>query len=185
MRRLKLCLPYSALRSIYFALIQTNINYCSLVYLSTFKSHIKRIQILQNKAPRILKLFIPSPIELPSKSSTASLYTYLDILPVSQQFTFGAILFKFNFDIKKLPPYYLNQSLFSQSQDLNNYNTRQKKSIYIDKYNTERSKFAPFVSIARCWDAHKALIDTFSSIHLIKRKLKFHLVQDYFLLSIF
>ena len=75
MRRLKLCLPYSALRSIYFALIQTNINYCSLVYLSTFKSHIKPIQILQNKALRILKLFIPSPIELPNKSSTASLYT--------------------------------------------------------------------------------------------------------------
>ena len=52
--------------------------------------------------------------------------------------------------------------------------------IYIDKYNTEGSKFAPFVSIARCWDAHKALIDKFSPIHLIKRKLKFHLVQDYF-----
>ena len=124
MRRLKLCLPYSALRSIYFALIQTNINYCSLVYLSTFKSHIKPIQILQNKAIRILKLFIPSPIELPNKSSTASLYTYLDILPVSQQFAFGSILFKINYDIKKLPPYYLHQSLFSQSQDLHNYNTQ-------------------------------------------------------------
>ena len=77
-------------------------------------------------------------------------------------------------------PYYLHQSLFSRSQDLHNYNTRQKKSIYIDKYNTERSKVAPFVSIARCWDAHKALIDKFSSIHLIKRKLTFDLVQDYF-----
>ena len=180
MRRLKHYLPYSALRSIYFALIQSNINYCSLVYLSTFKSHIKPIQILQNKAVRILKLFISSPISLPNKSSTASLYTYLDILPVSQQFTFGAIIFKFNYDIKKLPPYYLNQSLFSRSQDLHRYNTRQKKSIYIDKYSTERSKFAPFVSIARCWDAHKDFIDKFSSIHLIKRNLKFHLVQDYF-----
>jgi hypothetical protein len=127
MRRLKHYLPYSALRSIYFALIQSNINYCSLVYLSTFKSHIKPIQILQNKAVRILKLFISSPISLPNKSSTASLYTYLDILPVSQQFTFGAIIFKFNYDIKKLPPYYLNQSLFSQSQDLHHYNTRQKR----------------------------------------------------------
>ena len=64
MRRLKLYLPYSALRSIYFALIQTNINYWSLVYLSTFKSHIKPIQILQNRFLRILKLFISSPIEL-------------------------------------------------------------------------------------------------------------------------
>ena len=123
MRRLKLCLPYSALRSIYFALIQTDVNYCSLVYLSTFKSHIKPIQILQNKALRILKPIIPSPIELPNKPSTASIYTYLDILPVSQQFVFGAIHLKFNYDIKKLPPYYLNQSLFSQSQDLHNYNT--------------------------------------------------------------
>ena len=108
-RRLKLCLPYSALRNIDFAQIQTNVNYCSLVYLSTFKSRIKPIQILQNKALRILKLFIPSPIELPNKSSTASLYTYLDILPVSQQFAFEAMLFKINYDIKKchitiLPP---------------------------------------------------------------------------------
>ena len=76
-------MPYSALRSIYFALKQTNISYCSLAYLSTFKGHIKPIQILQNKALRILKLFIQSPIELPNKSSTASLYTYLDKLPVS------------------------------------------------------------------------------------------------------
>ena len=105
MQRLKLCLPYSALRSIYFALINNNINYCSLVYLSTFKSHIKPMQILQNKALRILKLFIPSPIELLNKSSTAFLYTYLDILPVSQQFAFGAILLKFHYDIDKLPPY--------------------------------------------------------------------------------
>ena len=85
------------------------------------------MQILQNKALRILKLFILSPIELLNKSSTAFLYTYLDILPVSQQFAFGAILLKFHYDIDKLSPYHLNQSLFSQSQDLHNCNTRQER----------------------------------------------------------
>ena len=128
MHTLKHYLPYSALQSIYFALIQSNINYCSLVYLSTFKSYIKPIQILQNKAFRILKLFIPSPNALPNKSPTASLYTYLDTIPVSQQFTFRAIFFKFNYGFKKLLPYYHNQSLFFQSQDLHNYNARQKKA---------------------------------------------------------
>ena len=39
------------------------------------------------------------------------------------------------------------------------------------------------MSVAWCWDAHKALIDKFSSIHLIKRKLKFHLVQGLFLIK--
>jgi hypothetical protein len=125
MQSLKHYLPYSALWSIYFALIK--FNYSSLVYLSTFKGHIKPIQILQNKALRILKHFIPPPIAFPNKSSLVSLYIYLDILLVSQQFTFRAILFKFNYDIKKLRPYYPNQSLFSQSQDLHNFNTRQSR----------------------------------------------------------
>jgi hypothetical protein len=43
MRRLKCYLPYSALQIIYFALFQSNINNCSIVYLSTFKSHFKPI----------------------------------------------------------------------------------------------------------------------------------------------
>ena len=98
-------LGYSGLQSIYFARFQSDINYCSLVYLSTFKNDVKPIQISQNKALRILKLIIPSPIAVPNESYTSSLFTYLDIILVSQQFTFGEILFKFNYDFKKLPPY--------------------------------------------------------------------------------
>ena len=92
------------------------------------------MQIIQIKTLRFLKLFILSPIALSNKSSEASLYTYLDILSVPQQFTFGTIIFKFHYNIKKLPPYYLNQSLFSQSEDLHNYDNRHKKNINIDKY---------------------------------------------------
>ena len=102
---------------------------------------------------------IPSPIALPNKSSTVSSYANLDILLISQQFTFGAILFK-SCDIKKLLPYYLNQSLFSQSQDLHNYNTQQKK-----EYNDLWFFFFLFVGVCVF---NSLFVDVFPSSELFK-----------------
>ena len=43
------------------------------------------------------------------------------------------------------------------TQDFHNCKT----SMYFDNYRSEGSKFASFLPIPRCWDAHKHLIQSF------------------------
>ena len=58
MRRLQHFFPYEVLRLIYFALVHSHLTYCPLIYLATFKYHIKPIQTLQNWALQIFaKIF--------------------------------------------------------------------------------------------------------------------------------
>ena len=62
--RLKFFLPFYALKSMYFFLVHLHINYCSIIYLIAFQSHISPIVKLQNKAMRILKMLFHSPLSL-------------------------------------------------------------------------------------------------------------------------
>ena len=57
LHRLKFLFSYKVLRILYFCLIDAQIQYYSAIFLLTFKSHIKPLQTLQNKAIQILDVF--------------------------------------------------------------------------------------------------------------------------------
>ena len=50
MYSLKQFFPYEILRLLYFPLVHSHLSYCPIVYLATFKTHLKPLQIVQNWA---------------------------------------------------------------------------------------------------------------------------------------
>jgi len=114
MRRLQHFFPYEVLRLIYFALVHSHLTYCPLIYLATFKYHIKPLQTLQNRALRILQRYLPSPSSYPNKSKTETIYLLTNILPVSELFTLHSFLFKVKYNRSELPSYFRTR-IFSLS----------------------------------------------------------------------
>ena len=151
-------LPFYALKSIYFSLVHSYINYCSIIYLSTFQSHISPIVKLQNKAMRILKLLFYSPVCLPGKSPTKSLYSYFNIIPVRQNFSFSMILFRVRY-LKDLQPDCF-KSFFPGPPSVRPYTTRCPLSrLPVPFIVSERSRFSPKNIITNYWNTYESFFD--------------------------
>ena len=85
LHRLKFLFSYKVLRILYFCLIDAQIQYCSAMFLLTFKSHIKPLQTLQNKAIRILDKFLQFSRSTDIHSETRTSYLFLDIMTLTQK----------------------------------------------------------------------------------------------------
>ena len=117
MRRVQHFFPCEVQRLIYFALVHSHLTYCPLIYLTTFKYHIKPIQTLQNRTLRILKRYLPSPSPYSNKSKTETIYLLTNILPVSELFTLHSFLFKIKYDRSELPSYFRSRNFFPEQPD--------------------------------------------------------------------
>jgi len=153
MYRLIFFLLFYALKSIYFSLVYSYINYCSIIYLRTFQSHIFPIVKLQNKAMRILKMLFYSPVSLPGKSPTKSLYSYFNIIPVRQILAFQCILFRVRY-LKDLQPDCF-KSFFSGPPSVRPCNTRCLLSkLPVPFIVSEWSRFSPKNVITNYWNTY-------------------------------
>ena len=74
--------PFTILKIIYHSLIASYLNYCSVVYL-TFWKHIKPLQVLQNRAVRILGNFLYRPSKTENVSETKMLFLFLNLLDLN------------------------------------------------------------------------------------------------------
>ena len=76
-RRISYLLPTHILKNLYFTLIHPYLNYCNLIWTSTYDTHLLKLNILQKKAIRIIT-------KSPINTHTASLYSQLNLLKISQ-----------------------------------------------------------------------------------------------------
>ena len=178
MCRLKNLLPYCALKSLYISLVQSHFDYASIIFLNTFKSNVTPLQIIQNKAVRILKPFLPSPSNFPLKSTTETLFSLHNILPVRQSIQFLSVMFKIKLEREKLPRYFASMGLIS-SPSSSQVETRGKYNLRTPKVVTERSRFCLRYLIPLHWERLKNEIDFNVSIDAIRRKLKRVLIESY------
>lgn len=178
MQRMKFILPLEAMRSIYFALVHSYLNYCPLIYLNTFRSHLIPLQRQQNKALRILKSYLPSPASFPSKSSTKSLYCLLNILPVELAVTFNSILFKVNHNLLSLPSYFFSFDLFPVAPP-SSHLARSIRKLRQPLIISERSRFSLRNSVVAAWNQYESIFDFDVSIGILKNKIKSFLLDIY------
>ena len=75
--------PFTILKIIYYSLIASHLNYCSVVYLNTFWKNIKPLQVLQNRAIRILGNFLHRPSKRENVSKTKTLFLFLNLLDLN------------------------------------------------------------------------------------------------------
>ena len=76
-RRISYLLPPHILTNLYFTLIYPYLNYCNLIWTSSYDSHLLKLRILQKRA---ISLITKSPIN----THTKHLYLRLNLLTISQ-----------------------------------------------------------------------------------------------------
>ena len=122
LKRLKLLLPQCVLRTLYFSLIESYLNYGLTVWGGTFKTYIKPISIMQKKCIRTIGR---KPYNYPTKE----LFITLRILNYDNlyQLCLGKLMYRFDHG---LAPESLLK-LFIRNQNLHNYHTRQHNCPHI------------------------------------------------------
>ena len=102
LRRLKHILPERTLRTTYFAIIYPYISYGCLVWSINFYVNYKRVQILQNKAARIIGKYVKS------VKDTSARFKFLRLLNIGQIRDYRTAGFGFNY-VHNLVPETFNE----------------------------------------------------------------------------
>ena len=112
--KLRHFIRHKTLRSVYYALFESHINYClqNLGYITNNK--LEKLEKLQNKAIRLMHFKSP-------RDSTKPLYVQSRILPITKQLKLKNCLFAFDFLHNKQPLYFQN---FLRLAVNNHHNTR-------------------------------------------------------------
>ena len=146
------------LRSIYFAIFDSHLSYCCLVWAQNFSS-IKRILILQKKPVRIINF-------QPRNSHTSPLFKQNFILKFQDKICLENILFVSK-SLNNLTPSIFS-TWFSFSSDQHNYKTSSSTQGNLTKlfYKTSRyGKYSITVSAVESWNK-------------IQKQLKYMLLKD-------
>ena len=122
--KIRKCVDDKILRSIYFAIFESNLNYCSLVWAQNYNA-INRLVILQKKALRIMNY-------QPRNSHTSPLFRKAAVLKFKDKINLENILFISKSINNLLPSLFNNWFVFSS--DTHKYNTSWSSDDKLQKY---------------------------------------------------
>ena len=107
----------SSLCTLYFSLIYPYLQYCNIVWASTYESNLKRLIVLQKRAVRIISKSEVS-------AHTSPLFKNLQLLKFIDinKLQIGQFMFKYKNDL--LPKSF--KGIFSMNSEIHNYNTRSR-----------------------------------------------------------
>ena len=165
----------NALLSIYFAIFDSYLSYCCLVWAQNY-STIQRIIILQKKAIRIINL-------QPRNSHTSPLFKQNSILKFQDKICIENILFDSK-SLNNLSPSIFN-TWFSFSSDQHNYETSSSTQGNLIKlfYKTKiYGKYSITVSAVESWNRIQKQLKDILLKHLSPNKIK-AIVSDFYLKS--
>ena len=111
----------NTLKTLYNSLFLPYVNYCNLIWASTYNSHINPLLLLQKKAIRIITFS-------PPRTHTKPIFQKLNILPIFSLYKFQVSAFVF-FHINKLLPSALS-SLFQFNFECHSHQTRSRFNLH-------------------------------------------------------
>ena len=137
--RVKHILPMNALKTLYYSLVQSHLNYGLLIWGNSFS--INKLVKLQKRALRVI-------YNKPFRSHTDSLFKDGNILKVNDMYRFQCLLFIFDFKHNLLPKSFVNFYPDRPSDRL----TRQLQDIYTPQARTTFSTRSMFHNAPKIWN---------------------------------
>ena len=168
LRKLKHTFPLSTLKLIYSAIVDPYIGYGCSVWASNFIGNYKRIQIVQNKAIRVLG-------EMCHCESTAQSYKKFGILNVGQQRDYQLSVFVYQCLNMLSPEYFWN--VFSRNSLYHEYSTRNVDHLVSEIRHSTRSSFALRNIGVSVWNGLPDSIRAADNLVSFKKKLKNFFVE--------
>ena len=130
--------------SLYYSLIYPYLNYCNIVWSTTYVTNLRRILILQKRIVRVLtnSSFL---------AHTAPLFIKLNLLDIYKINSLHTATFMFCFHKKLLPPCFSN--LFNVNKQVHNYNTRNADQYRPHACKTNIKQFTILFSGPKLWNS--------------------------------
>lgn len=171
MYKLKFFVPAPALRSVYYSLFHSYIQYGLLAWNTASKTALAKIGVLQNKAIRILA-------GLPPSVSASSAYKDLKILKLADIRTLEIAKLMHQFENDRLPAAF--RAYFTQQSAVHNYTTRSasKGAYYVPRFSNSRTKGSIKYIGVKVWNSIPQSI-TSRPYNSFKKSLKSHLLSYY------
>ena len=161
-------LPRSIRTKLYYSLIYPYISYCNIVWASTYKSRLYRLEILQKRVVRLI-------MGVPYGSHTSPIFKFLGILNIDQVgfYQIGEFMFRFNRNL--LPSVFRN--FFVLSSDVHSHFTR-NSNLYHSTYARTNIRLFSIKSIGvTIWNKIPQKIRISPSIWSFKKNLRAHLLE--------
>ncbi|KAL9967850.1 hypothetical protein ACROYT_G026148, partial [Oculina patagonica] len=152
-----------SLRMLYNAVILPYLNYCNLVWGSTYKTNLQRIVILQKRVIRMVNKSY-------YKAHTEPIFKKLNLLKFQDIHLMLLGQFMFSFKNAILPQKFEN--IFTINNQIHCYNTRHANSFRLPLCRTNIRQFSVFFQGPKFFNSLPPEISGSSSLASFKRKLK-------------
>ena len=152
------------------ALVMSRIDYCSAVWSSTTDTNLKKVQLIQNYAARIVS-------GTRKYDHITPVLRELKWLPIKQRLELKNAVIAFKC-INGLAPQYLC-SKFSKRKDKHKYATRNKEDLHINKYRTASGQRTFLYRATKIWNSLDTSLKSIVNITTFKKKLKSIMIQKF------
>ena len=149
---------------LYYSFIYPFLIYCNQVWGNTYKTNLNKLQVLQNRAVRIITGSSP-------RSNVNAMYDKAGLMKVNEINNFLTGMFTYRYHHKQLP--YLFDDFFTYNYEIHEYETRNAYGIHIPQCRTSLSQFGIRYRGAIVWNRiFKAKINQNTSELSFKTMLK-------------
>ena len=169
--KLKPYLSTSALLQLYYAIFHSHLHYGLLVWSSTYKTYLKKLSTLQNKAIKIIA-------GANWKESATKFYYKLKVLKLVDVRKLEIALFMYKFNRKILPCTFTD--CFKETKTMYSNRTRSfNLNYFIPFFKSQRVQRSIKYCGAKIWNSINPKIKELSSLNSFKKGFKGSLVEQY------
>jgi hypothetical protein len=144
--RAKNLLPTSCLLTLYYALVQSHLNYCSTIYGSATKTRLQKLVLKQKQAIRIIS-------NADFRANTSPLFRRHQILPLNDLIKFNNLKFMHGFYFNTLPFSFREMWLTNRERNPNNIRLRNAEDLFVPTHNYVTLKRLPLFNFPTLWNA--------------------------------
>ena len=155
--------PIAILRTLYYSLIYPHLTYCIEVWGNTSKLHLDSLFLMQKKVVRVIT-------SAGYTAHTDPLFANLQLLKLSQIYSFFIMTFVFKFTKGMLPKVFL--PFFQRNCEVSSKTTRNSHKLYQPKFKTTLYKNSFKYQCVIEWNAKIDDIDDKCSVHTFKKRIK-------------
>ncbi len=170
MNRVKNYIPFSYMKTLYFTLVQSHIEYGLILFGNANQSNMKKLQTVQNKAIRIITKSL-------NNCSTTSLYKELRILKINEQYELIVGKHMYRFNNQTLP--YILQGMYQTNKEFHNYDTRNRDNPVTTQCRLNKTNNSILNTGPKLWHKIPDHIKHKKSVTSFKFHLKNNLLKRY------
>ena len=170
LNKLKHFLPAYIMKTLYSTLIESHLQYCTLLWANSHVTNIRKLQLLQKKAIRI----ITSSHYI---AHTEPLFSMTKLLKLDDLYKYQLGIFMHKVTHCQLPQNM--SSMFLRTDNIHSHQLRNHNAYYIQQIRTNTRKSTINFSGPKFWNTIPTNLRQLASIHQFKKKFKALLLTKY------